>query len=102
MKPKAITGDYQFYVDPMYYGFQWTEAMYITVQYSAIKEGDSVVASANAITAAPWLLGSINMRGNWMAVDKEITTATQVHAEKEFARNNQVHDTIMEAIAPFI
>jgi len=102
MKLQSITGDFDFYVDPMYYGFQWTEAMYITVQYSAIKEGDSVVASANNITAAPWLLGSINMRGNWMAVDKQITTATQAHAEKEFNRNGQVNETIMEALTPFI
>ena len=102
MSIQTHTGQFDFHVDPKYYGFQWTEAIYITVDYSAIKQDDGIVASVNKISAAPWLIGSINMRGNWMFVDKEMTAAAQDHAEKEFSRSIQIHPTIASALAPFI
>ena len=107
---KAISGKFAFHVDPMYYGFQWTEAQYITVDYTAIKREDSVVASVYSIAVAPWLLGSITMRGNWMAVDKEISEAAQNAAVKEFEKQIEepddfltgIHPTIASALAPHI
>jgi len=101
-KIQTLIGTCKAFVDAMHYGFQWTEAQYITVEYSAIKEGDNVVASVNNISATPWLIGSITMRGNWMFVDKEITEAAQDHATKEFAKQGQVHPIIMGAVAPHI
>lgn len=99
---KATAGRFAFHVDPKHYGFQWTEPMYITVDYTAIKQGDDVVASVYSIAAMPWLITSIAMRGNWMIVDKEITAAAQDHAEKDFGRNGHVDKTIMSAITPHI
>jgi hypothetical protein len=102
MTIKSIYGKFAFHVDPVHYGFQWTEAMYITVDYTAIKQGNDVVASVYSIAAVPWLMTSIVMRNNWMTVDKEITAAAQDHAEKEFGRNGQVNPTILQALAPHI
>lgn len=102
MTPQAKTGSFDFHVDPMFFGFQWTEAQYITVEYAALKKEDGVVASAYTYKASPWLIGSIVIRGNWMAVDKEITAAAQDHAAKEFARNGQVDETILSALMPHI
>lgn len=112
MNIKSIIDQFDFHVDASHYGYQWTEDMYITVDYSAIKEGEQVVASVNKISATPWLMGSIAMRGNWMAVDKEIIAAAQDHAEKEFNKQSAadiastmlagVHPTMASVIAPFI
>lgn len=102
MTLQAKTGSFDFHVDPKHYGFQWSEAQYITVEYSALIKEDGVVASAYTYKASPWLIGSIMIRNNWMAVDKEITAAAQDAAEKEFARNGQVNETIMSAIATHI
>ncbi len=95
----AITRTFDFHIDPLYYGFQFKEAQYITVEYVAMKG-----ANAEAITykASPWLLGAIMFRGNWMAVDKEITAASQSHAAKEFARNSHVDETILSALVGHI
>jgi hypothetical protein len=95
------TDQFDFFVDAMYYGYQWKEAMYILVSYSAIKEGDKIVSSIDYIGAEPWLIGSIATRGNWMAVSKEMIEATQDIAEKHF-RNPHVDEAVMTAIAPFI
>jgi surface antigen len=102
MSIKNMTDQFDFYVDPKHYVFQWTEAMYITVAYSAIKEGDRVVSSIDNITAEPWLIGSIATHGNWMLVSKEMIEAAQDHATKEFNRNGQANEAIMSAIAPYI
>lgn len=102
MSIQIHTGQFDFHVDAEYYGFQWAEDMYITVDYTAIKDNGQVVASVNKISATPWLIGSIAIRGNWIFVDKEIVAAAQDHAEKEFNRNIQVHPTIASALAPFI
>lgn len=99
---KATMSQFDFHVDAKHFNFQWSEAMYITVKYSALKRGDDVVVSVYEIGGAPWLLSSIAMRGNWMIVDREITAAAQDHAEKEFASNGHVDKTIMSAIAPHI
>lgn len=101
-RTKAIINSFDFHVDPMYYGFQWSEAQYITVEYSALKKDDGVVSSAYTYKASPWLLASIAMRGHWMAVDKEITAAAQDHAAKEFNRNGHVDETILSALMPHI
>lgn len=102
MTIKATTGAFDFHVDPSYYGFQFTEAQYITVEYAALKQEDGVVASAYTYKASPWLLGALMFRNNWMAVDKEITAAAQDHAEKEFTRNSHVNETILSALVPHI
>lgn len=102
MTTKATIATFDFHVDPVHYGFQWSEPMYITVEYSALKRDGEVVASAYTYKASPWLIGSIVIRGNWMAVDKEMTAAAQDHATKEFARNGHVNETILSAIAPHI
>lgn len=102
MTTNTTTGKFAFHVEPKHYGFQWTEAQYITVDYTAIKQGNDVVASVYSIAAVPWLMTSIVMRDNWMIVDKEITAAAQSHAEKEFARNTQVNPTILSALQPHI
>lgn len=99
---KAIMSELKFEVASKHFNIQWKEIMYITVRYSAIESEGDVVASVYEISAAPWLLTSIAMRGNWMIVDKEITAAAQDHAVKEFARNGHVDETIMSAIAPHI
>lgn len=109
---KTISGKFAFHVDPMYYGFQWTEAQYITVDYTALKREGSVVASVYSIASVPWLIGSITMRGNWMQVDKEITEAAQDAAVKEFKKIGEaegisqmlsgIHPTMASAIAPHI
>lgn len=102
MTTQATLGVFDFHIDPSHYGFQWIEAQYITVEYSALKREDGVVASAYTYKASPWLIGAIMIRNNWMAVDKEITAAAHDAAEKEFNRNGQVNETIMSAIAPHI
>jgi hypothetical protein len=102
MKLQANTGSFDFHVDAKHFGFQWSEAMYIKVEYSALKRDGDVVASVYNISAAPWLIGSITIRGNWMIVDKEITSAAQDHAAKTFDRNDHVNETILSAIAPHI
>lgn len=101
-KLKALTASFDFHVDPLYYGFQFVEAQYITVEYAALKEGDGVVASATTYKASPWLIGAIMFRNNWIAVDREITAAAQDHAEKEFGRNKHVDETILSALVPHI
>lgn len=102
MTTKSTSGKFAFHVDPAHYGFQWTEAMYITAEYTALKRGDVIAASVYSIAAVPWLMTSIVIRGNWMIVDKEITAAAQAAAEKEFARNGQVNETILSALVPHI
>lgn len=102
MTTKATTGKFDFHVDPSHYGFQWKGPMYINVNYSAVMVGGRVISSIDKITAEPWLIGSIVIRGNWMAVNRETIEAAQDHAEKEFARNGHVNPTIMSALAPFI
>lgn len=102
MRYKMINEQFDFHVDAKYYGYQWTEALYITVSYSALKDGDQIVSSIDVITVEPWLLGSIIVHGYWTTVNKEMAQAAQDHAEKEFSRNNHVVDTIMNAIAPHI
>jgi hypothetical protein len=92
---------FDFYVDPKHYGFQWKGAMYMQIHYAAIKEGDKVIASIETITAEPWLIGSIVVHNNWLAVSKETIEAAQDVAEKHFNRNTQVSPTILQAIAPF-
>jgi hypothetical protein len=98
----AITQTFDFHVDPLFFGFQWPEAQYITVEYAALNKEDGVVASALTYKAAPWLIGAIVIRGHWMAVDKEITAAAQHHAAKEFGRNSHVDETILGALVPHI
>lgn len=105
MNMQIITDSFDFHVDAQYYGYQWTEDMYITVEFTAIKKDDGVVSSVHNIKGTPWLLGSIIARNNWMEVDKEITAATQVHAVKEFKKQGMlagIHPTIASAIAPHI
>lgn len=101
MSTKAITEQFDFNVDPKHYGFQWKGPMYIQAHYTAIKDGDKVIASIETITAEPWLIGSIVIRNNWMAVNKEMIEAAQDHAEKEFAKGG-IHPIIQSALAPFI
>lgn len=86
----------------MYYGFQWKEAQYIDVEYTALKRDNEVVASVQNIKAQPWLIGSIAVRNNWMEVSKHIDAATLDHATKEFARNNHVDEIILGSIAAHI
>jgi hypothetical protein len=101
---KSLNESFDFHVDPKHYGFQWEEAMYIFVQYHAIKDeyDGRVVSSIESFTAEPWLVSSIVTHGNWMIVSKEMMAAAQDHAEKSFAKSGQVNETIMSAIAPFI
>lgn len=101
MTIQTRTGEFKCFIDAMYYGFQWKEAQYITVEYSALKRDNEVVASVQTVKAQPWLIGSITIRGNWMEVSKHIEAAAQDHAEKEFG-NSHVDKTIMSAIAPHI
>lgn len=96
------TDEFKCFIDAMYYGFQWKEAQYIDVEYSAIKKGDEVVASVQSIKAEPWLIGSIAVRNKWMEVSNHIDAATLDHATKHFNRNSHVDETVMTAIAPFI
>lgn len=96
------TDQFDFNVDPKYYGFQWTEAMYITVTYSAISDDSKVVSSIDNICAEPWLIGSIATHGNWMFVSKEMIEAAQDHATKHFNRNSHVNETILGSIAAHI
>lgn len=102
MRYKMINEQFDFHVDAKYYGYQWTEALYITVSYSAIKDGDRIVSSIDVITVEPWLIGSIITHGYWMIVSKELIEAAQDAATKEFARNSHVNETIMSALAPHI
>jgi hypothetical protein len=98
---QSVTDSFDHHVDARHFGFQWTEAMYIFVQYSAIKEGNKIVSSIDSITAEPWLIGSIVAHCNWEIVNKEIIEAGQDAARKEFARNGQVNQTL-QALTPFI
>lgn len=102
MTTKSTTGDFDFHVDPKHYGFQWKGPMCIFVQYSAIKDGDRVIASIDSVTAEPWLINSIVIHNNWMAVNTELIAAAQCAAEKEFNRNVHVDETILGALVPHI
>lgn len=102
MRYKMINEQFDFHIDAKYYGYQWTEALYITVSYSALKDGDRIVSSVDIITAEPWLIGSIVTHGNWMIVSKEMIDAAQAAAEKEFARNGHIDETILSALVPHI
>lgn len=101
MKIQSHTGEFKCFIDAMYYGFQWKEAQYIDVEYTAVKRGNEVVASVQNIKAQPWLIGAIVIRNNWMEVSKHIDAATLDHATKQF-RNSHVDETILESITPFI
>lgn len=100
MRYKMINEQFDFHVDAKYYGYQWGDALYITVSYSALKDGGKVVSSIDVITVEPWLIGSIITHGYWLTVNKEIIEAAQDAAEKKFA--NPVHPTKTSALAPFI
>ena len=102
MRYKMINEQFDFHIDAKYYGYQWTEALYITVCYSAIKDNDKIISSIDTITVEPWLIGSIITHGYWLAVNKEMIEAAQDAAEKHFNRNPHVDETVMTAIAPFI
>ena len=102
MNIQSHSDQFDFHVDPKHYGFQWKGPMYMQIHYAAIKEGDKVIASIETITAEPWLIGSIAIRDNWMAVSKETIEAAQDAAEKHFKRNGHVNETVMSALAPFI
>jgi hypothetical protein len=99
MTLQPITRTFDFHVDPMFYGFQFTDAQYITIEYVALS---GTAAEAYTYKASPWLLGAIMFRGNWIAVDKEITAAVQSHAAKEFSRNSHVDETILSALVGHI
>jgi hypothetical protein len=101
MTIQSHTGEFKCFIDAMYYGFQWKEAQYIDVEFTAVKRDDEVVASVQTIKAQPWLIGSITIRGNWMEVSKLIEAATLDHATKHF-RNSHVDKTVMAALAPHI
>jgi hypothetical protein len=96
------TDQFDFHVDPKYYGYQWEGAKYLHIHYSAIKEGDKVISSIDMIAGEPWLLGSIYIHNNWLVVSKETIEAAQAAAEKHFNRNNHVNETVMSALAPHI
>lgn len=96
------TDEFKCFIDAMYYGFQWKEAQYIDVEYSAIKKGDEVIVSVQKIKAEPWLIGSIAVRNNWMEVSNHIDAATLDHATKHFNRNSHVDETILGSIAAHI
>lgn len=102
MRYKMINDQFDFHVDAKYYGYQWVEALYITVSYSAIKDTDKIISSIDTITVEPWLIGSIITHGYWLTVNKEMIEAAQDAAEKHFARNSQVNETIFQALAPHI
>lgn len=107
-----INDQFDFHVDAKYYGYQWTESLYITVSYSALKDGDKIISSIDVITAEPWLIGSIITHGYWLTVNKEMVEAAQDKAVKEFNKQvaaddgnamlKNVHPTIASALAPFI
>lgn len=96
------TDEFKCFIDAMYYGFQWKEAQYIDVEYSAIKKGDEVIVSVQNIKAQPWLIGSVAVRNNWMEVSNHIDAATLDHATKHFNRNIHVNETILGSIAAHI
>lgn len=105
MNIKSITDQFDFHVDARHFGFQWPEAMYITVQYSALKDDGPIVSSIDSITAEPWLIGSIVTHGNWMTVSKEMIEAAQDAAVKEFNKQGMlanINPIIASAIAPHI
>lgn len=110
MRYKMINEQFDFHVDAKYYGYQWTEALYITVSYSALKDGDKIISSIDTITVEPWLMGSIITHGYWMTVNKEMIEAAQDKAAKEFNKQGaadnamlkNIHPTIASALAPFI
>lgn len=102
MNPTPLTGTFKCFIDAMFYGFQWKEAQYIDVEFSAIKKDNDVVVAVQNIKAEPWLIGAIVIRNNWMEVSNHIDAATLDHATKHFNRNPHVNKTIAAAIAPHI
>lgn len=102
MKTVTLSDKFKCFIDAMYYGFQWKEAQYMDVEFSAIKKGDDVVVAVQNIKAEPWLIGAIVIRNNWMEVSKHIDDATLAHATKEFNRNAHVNETVINAIANYL
>lgn len=98
---KVFTNNFQFYVYPKHFGFQWTEPVYLDVTYAAtIDEGVSKVA-VTYTGGAPYYISSIVINGNWMAVCAEM----QLAAEDNFAKEQSkwgVHPTVLNSIAHFI
>lgn len=93
---------FDFHVDAKLYNFMLMGPMYIQVNYVASNESGKVTASIDSISAAPYLINAIVLRNNWLTVDSEIIAAAQDHAEKEFARNAHVDETILMALVPHI
>lgn len=102
MNVQSLTGEFKLFVDPMYYGYQWTEAQYVTIEYTAAKRGNDIGAAAQNVKGQPWLIGSIAVRNNWMEFSREIDAATLDHATKHFNRNSHVNETILGSIAAHI
>lgn len=97
---KSLTQTYDHHVDARYFNFIWTEAMYINVEYIAVKENGQVNATVQKISAPPYLISAIVMHGGWQVLMAEIDQSAKDHAEKEL--KGGVHPVFEQALKPFI
>lgn len=99
---KIFESSFKFHVDAKYCGFQWASIDYITTEYSAIIDGDSVRNIViMKLSAPPYVFGSIAIHSNWMEMSREMEAAAKDHAIKELSgMDSNVHPTIMKAIPP--
>lgn len=96
-----ITGSFRLHIDPSLYAFKWKDAEYITVEYTAAQLAGDKISVITHINAPMYLLGMIVVADKWIELDREVIEAARSHAMDQF-RNQQVHPTIMSALAPFI
>jgi hypothetical protein len=97
---KYFEGKFDFQVDARHFGFKFTTADYIAVEYIALKkEGVKLGVTIMNVKAAPHVFGSISIHGSWLEMYREMEAAAKDHAEKELnGMDSNVHPTIMKAV----
>jgi hypothetical protein len=98
---KVFTNSFKFHVDAKHFGFQWTEAMYIDVTYSAFIKGDKSEVAITNVSAPLFQMTSIVIHDNWLIVCEEMQKAAEANFAK-VAPNGHVNPTVLNSIAYFI
>lgn len=102
-----IENTFKLFIDPSLYAFKWKDAEYVDVYYKAHKTLNGNVIVTTEVKAPMYLLGMIVVAGQWDEFNKHVQKAATANATGVFDGevppvDNNVHPTIMQAIAPHI
>lgn len=89
-----MTTTFQHHVDPSYYNFIFKEPMYLTVEYIS----DCAKVSVLNITAPPYLISAVVLRGCWQILMKEVDEAAKQNAQKM----DYLDPVMKQALQPFL